>query len=202
MSMSRLLAPAFALLALLVSACATGGSGADVTRFHLNQPLAPGTVFVEAAPGGQGESLEFRSYAASVGQQLGRLGYSVVPTLSQAELVAVVSYGQMTRESLGSGSPVRVGIGGGSFGGDVGVGLGTSIGLGSSKPRDVNVNMLSVQLKRRSDNSVVWEGRAVSEAREGSRYADLASAVPMLADALFDKFPGPSGQTTRYKPAA
>lgn len=197
-----LLKPAMLGLALVVSACAGTRSGVDVTRFHLNQPLAPGSVFLEPAAGAPGASLEFQTYAAAVGDRLRQLGYTVVPTLGQAELVASVTYGQMTRQGIDSGSPFRIGIGGGTFGDNVGVGLGTSIGVGSSKSRDVNVNMLAVQLKRRSDNSVIWEGRATSEAREGSRYGSLSDAVPMLATALFQNFPGPSGQTTRYKPSA
>lgn len=194
---------ALVALALSVSACAGDRAGADVTRFHLNQQLAPASVYLEPInPEAGGQSLEFRSYAAAVGQELSQLGYTVVPALTQAELVGSLSFGQMTREALATGSPVRIGVGGGTFGDNVGVGLGTSFGLGSSKSRDVNVNMLALQLKRRSDNSVIWEGRATSEAREGTRYGDLSAAVPMLADALFENFPGPSGQTTRYKPPA
>jgi len=52
---------------------------------------------------------------------------------------------------------------------------------------------LAVQLKRRSDGSIIWEGRAQSPARTGA--VASSSDVQKLARALFKDFPGESGRT-------
>jgi hypothetical protein len=54
--------------------------------------------------------------------------------------------------------------------------------------------MLEVRIKRRSDGSVVWEGRAISD--DGG---DRVAAVEKLSDALFRDFPGDSGRTIRTR---
>lgn len=184
--------------ALLATACATSDRfAADVTRFHLNQPVARGTIVVQPMNPVDARSLEYRTYSAAVADQLRAAGFTPVSMLTQAELVAVVDYGQTTREGLARRSPVSIGIGGGTFGRNIGVGLGTTFGLGKGKSSDTNVNMLALQLKRRSDSSVVWEGRAISEARAGSANGDLGNAIPQLARALLTGYPGPSGRTVR-----
>jgi hypothetical protein len=101
---------------------------------------------------------------------------------------------------LSRGSGLSVGIGGGTFGRNVGIGGSVNIPVGRSRPNEVAINMLELQLKRRSDNSVVWEGRAVSEARAGTAGAAPGTVVPQLADALLRDFPGTSGQTVRVRP--
>lgn len=183
---------------LLAAACATSDRfAADVTRFHLNQPIARGAVFVTPLNPADAPSLEFRTYSAAVAEQLRAAGFSPVQSGAQAELVAVLDYGQTTREGLAQRSPISIGIGGGTFGRNIGVGLGTTFGLGKGRSNDVAINMLALQLKRRSDQSVVWEGRAISEARAGSANAALGTAIPQLARALLNGYPGPSGRTVR-----
>jgi hypothetical protein len=58
---------------------------------------------------------------------------------------------------------------------------------------------LSVQFKRRSDTTVIWEGRAESTARDGTPYASPEAAVQRLADAMFQGFPGRSGEIITVK---
>lgn len=189
------LGAAVASAALLASCAST--STADVTRFHLGQPIARSTVFVDAVNPGVAQSLEFRTYATSVADKLRQTGFTPVPALAQAELVGVVDVQQGTRESLSRGSGLSIGIGGGTFGRNIGIGGSVAIPVGKRKSNDITVTTLSVQLKRRSDSSVVWEGRAVGEGRGAS--AASGTVVPALADALFRGFPGPSGQTVRVK---
>ena len=55
---------------------------------------------------------------------------------------------------------------------------------------------LDVQIKRRSDNSIVWQGRAVTAARTGTAPGATATR---LANALFKGFPGQSGVTITVK---
>lgn len=185
--------------ALALGACASNAPRTEVTRFHLGQPLAPAQVAVEPLPNqlGAARSLEFQSYAAAVGAELARLGYRVAPGVPNSELVASIGVARGTRESI-QRSPLSIGLGGGSFGGSTGVGGGVSFPIGGG-PRNLMVTELVVQLKRRSEGSVVWEGRAQTVAREGTPYADPAQAVARLARALFADFPGESGRTIEVK---
>lgn len=194
---------AFAIVsATLLASCATGGggmSGIDVTRFHLDQPVARGAVFVEAARPADAGTLEFRGYADAVAAELRRAGFTPVPALAGAEIVATLDYSRATRESVvPARSPITIGIGGASFGRHTGIGGGASFGVGKKRSNDVAVDTLALQLKRRSDASVVWEGRAVSQARVGSGAAD-ASSAPRLARALLSGYPGPSGKTVHVQ---
>lgn len=185
----------FSLIAAsLLSACASSIPPVEVTRFHLEQGIAPGAVSVAAQPGEDGGSIEFRTYALAVSRELGRLGFADAPS---GAYVAEIAHFRDTRERLARRSPVSIGIGGGSFGRNVGVGLGTTFGIGGSRNRDVVVSQLEVRLKRRSDATVVWEGRAETEAAAGAPAAQPGLAAEKLARALFDDFPGESGRTIR-----
>lgn len=197
---SVLRAAALSAVALL-AACSTGGGGtrADVTRFHLGAPVARSTVFVTPVNAADAASLEFRSYASVVTEALRRAGFTPAPALDQSEVVAVFGAQQTTREALSGGSGLSVGIGGGTFGRNVGLGGSINIPVGERKPNEIVVSMIELQLKRRSDNSVIWEGRAMTEARSGAANASLGTVVPALTDALLRDFPGPSGQTVRVK---
>ena len=179
---------------LALAACASGPPSAEVTRFHLGQPISRGIITVEPLAGRDQSSLEFTTYANAIGAELARVGFDVQPSLKGSELVAVADVARGVRPSIGGQrSPVTVGIGGGSFGGNVGVGLGTSFGLGKAKSNDVESTMLSVQIKRRSDSTVIWEGRAQMEDRGNRISPDVE--VGRLARALFQDFPGESGRT-------
>lgn len=184
---------------LALGACAASTPHTQVTRFHLGQPLAPGQVAIEPLPGqaGLNASLEFEAYSRAVGAELTRLGYTVAPGVNNSELVASIGVARGTRETQAR-SPVSVGLGGGSFGGSTGIGGGVSFPIGGGA-RDMVVTELAVQLKRRSEGSVVWEGRAQTAARQGTPYADPAQAVTRLAQALFSGFPGESGKTIEVK---
>lgn len=196
--MSRRLAfAAAALPALALAACATPTPPVSVTRFHLGQALEVGTVFVEPAPGGDPKSLEFGAYAAAVTAELQRVGYVGTDALGKSLYVAVVDVQRGSRpDTAGGGSPVTIGIGGGSGGWGGGVGAGVSFGIGGKRGgRDIEVTQLSVVLKRRSDQQVTWEGRARTEARAGAPAAQANLVAGRLANALFRDFPGESGRT-------
>lgn len=184
----------FSLLLLAVGACMTPTAPTEVTRFHLGQVNERGTVVVEPAPGGP-SGMEFGTYARAVEQELNRLGYAPVAGVGQSLYVAMVDVRSGTRERAGGGSPVSIGIGGGTGGFRSGVGGGVSFGLGGGGGGLVVGTQLSVQLKRRSDQSVVWEGRARGEASE----RDSGALAGKLAYALFRDFPGESGRTISVK---
>lgn len=187
------------LLASLAGCATTNKPTANVTRFHLGQPIARGQIAVETVDPRMAEGLEFRSYRAAVERQLTRLGWSVVQTVGQSEQVALIDVQRGTREMLDQRGPVSVGVGGSTGGWGSGVGVGVGFNLGGGGSRERIGTMLFVRIKRRSDGTVFWEGRAVTEARGDSPEADPAAAVDRLAEALFRDFPGESGRTIRVR---
>ena len=56
--------------------------------------------------------------------------------------------------------------------------------------------LLDVRIQRRSDGTVFWQGRAVTEMPVGTPRAQI---VERLAEALFRDFPGESGRTIRIR---
>lgn len=178
-------------LAVSLGACTASIPPVEVTRFHLGQPISPGGVRAIPIGGLDGASIEFRTYAIAVGRELARLGFQD----ADGPYLAEVGYARDTRERLARQSPVTIGIGGGSFGGSVGIGVGTSFGVGGDGSRADIVSRLEVRLKRRSDQTVVWEGRAQTQAPANSPAAQPGLAAEKLARALFAGFPGESGRT-------
>lgn len=199
--MRRLTIQAVAIAATLgLAACASPRPETRVTRFHLQQPIAPGQIAIEGRTPAMNSSLEFQSYAAAVGAELRRLGFTVAPGVSRSELVATIDVNRGTRAGLAQRSPVSIGLGGGGFsgggyGGGVGLGGGISFPIGKSRSRDISVTELFVQIKRRSDGTLIWEGRAQQDARADTPAADPVASVAALARELFRDFPGESGRT-------
>ena len=197
---------ALALTASL-AACASNPAsrGVEVTRFHLGQqPIARGQIAVEPVSPAEAGTIEFRTHAAPVAQQLAQLGWNVVGTVGQSEQVATVHVERGARGNLGRrGSAVNVGVGGhtGGWGSGLGVGLGVGLGslLGGGGCDDVVGTLMEVRIKRRSEGTVFWEGRAVTEACAGSPEAQPSFATQKLAEALFRDFPGESGRTIRVE---
>lgn len=182
---------ALALLGL-AAACTTTPRGTEVTRFHLNEPIAPQAINIEPANEADANSLEFQTYSDIVNAELARIGFNRTP-LEEAEMIAVVDVVRDTRMQAARRSPVSIGIGGGSYGGGGGVGVGVSTGVGGSRGGEVTVTMLDVKLKRRSEGTVVWEGRAIRP--DQPEDTDRRAVVARLAGVLFQDFPGESGRT-------
>ncbi|KQU62093.1 hypothetical protein ASG67_02885 [Sphingomonas sp. Leaf339] len=192
-------------LGLALSACATGGAlpPTEVIRYHLGEPVDRGTIRVEPLATGTA-SIEFKTYAAAVETQLLRNGYAMPAVGAQPQLVATVGFNRANRLGPPKSSPVQIGLGGGSFsggrrGGGVGLGGGIGFPIGGGGPRELVVTELVVTIKRRADQSPVWEGRAqaVSDPRKVEGDADVQAAK--LANALFTGFPGESGRTIEVK---
>ena len=93
---------------------------------------------------------------------------------------------------------MSVGVGGstGSYGSGIGLGIGINL---SGKPKDIVTSTLSVQIRRRADNLAIWEGRASTDAKDGSPAAQPGIAAAKLAGALVRDYPGQSGQTITVK---
>ena len=186
--------PALAAL-LFTAACATPiyVSPVEVTRFVTpeDMQLGAGTISVEAAPGTP-DTLEFAPFQAAVRNELAQLGYRVVD--SGAAQVAQVSVRQTRQEAADQRGPVTVGGGAstGTFGSGVGLGVGINL---TPRPADRIGTMLSVQIRRTGGASNLWEGRAGMTVSVNSDYADGGAAAARLAQALFQGFPGQSGET-------
>lgn len=181
------------LLAASLVACASGGGGRpaatggiEVARFHLGEPVARAQIAVEPFDKADGNRPEYPAYAAAVGRQLTRLGWTVVPTTKGSEQVALIDLEQGSREAVAALTAARIGRG-----------VSGSAPAGTSA--DITATLLEVAIRRRSDGTVFWEGRAVAEARTGSAEAARTTAVERLAEALFRDFPGESGRTIRLK---
>lgn len=185
--------------ALVLPGCTTGPAPAEVTRFHLDQPIAPGEVAIEPKDPTLAGSLEFQSYAGAIAAELQKLGFRIAPSLPRSELVAVVDVGRDARQSGPSEAPASIGLGGGGFGGSVGGGIGISFPIGKKRTPMVVQTRLAVQLKRRSEGTVIWEGRAMTQAKGGTPQAEQGYAVRRLAAAMFQGFPGESGTTITVK---
>ena len=158
-----------------------GATPIDVTRFHLNQPVAKARIAVEPMEAADRNNPEFLAYQAAVARQLARQGWTVVPSREQSEQLALIDVEQGSRAALTQ----RATIGGGAR---LGAGTGAS---------DLITTLLEVSIRRRSDATVFWEGRADLETPAGTRGANRAAAVERLAEALFRDFPGESGRTIR-----
>lgn len=185
----------FSIVALqILPACAATIPPVEVTRFHVSDPITPGVIGTTPATGQDGNAIEYRTYALAVARELGRIGFTEG---ENANYTAEIGYSREARERIAKSSPVRIGIGGGSFGRNVGVGLGTSFGIGGDKSRQIITSRLEVRIKRKADGVVVWEGRAQTEAPSNAPAAQPGLAADKLSRALFSGFPGESGKTIR-----
>lgn len=190
---------ALTALSALAAGCSTtsGGRAApvDVTRYHLSQPIPTGTVSVQPA---DRDGPEFKLYGEAAGRQLGQLGFTPAADASSADYVMTVGFRRTDRGQVRSRPPVTIGLGGGSIGRNVGVGGGASVGLGG-KTRTLYLSELAVQIRRRGDNTVIWEGKAHAETLEGQAGVQPVDTANRLAAALFKGFPGQSGITITVK---
>lgn len=191
------------LLAIaFLGGCATAVPPVEVTRFHAGDPVvSSGGILIEPMPGQQSDSIEFRTYAGAVAQELQRVGFTDETgkqTFAASEYIARMAIIRDVRSPIATRSPVSVGVGGstGSYGSGVGLGIGINL---AGKPKDVVTTELSVQIRRRADNQAVWEGRATTQAKDGTPAAQPGIAAAKLAAALFSGYPGKSGETITVK---
>ncbi|HEX2762604.1 MAG TPA: DUF4136 domain-containing protein [Allosphingosinicella sp.] len=181
--------------AMALAACSTGGAqrgatsagAVEVARFHLGaQPMAHAQIALMPFDKDDAARPGFADVAAAVSRQLIRLGWTVVPTTSQSEQIALIDFEQGNREAISALTAGRIGRG---------VAPGPQGGPSAGR----TATLLEVAIRRRSDGTVFWEGRAVTEAPTGSAATAPAAASDRLATALFRDFPGESGRSIRVK---
>lgn len=185
------------LVAASLSACVVPTGPVEVTRFNRageGVVYGSGTYSVEVAGDSAAETgLAASPYLAAVAREMQRVGYA--EKMGASDLVVEVRV-STERFEPGRHSPVSVGVGGstGSYGSGVGLGVGINLGGG---PKAQVQTTLDVRIVRRSDKLVIFEGKAVQAAKLGSPAAQPGIAAAKLAQALFQGFPGRSGETIR-----
>lgn len=199
------ISPAFAaalLAPLALGACTGPFTGpVEVTRFVSpdRSVLGRGTISVSLADGPKDE-LAQAAYVAAVSEQLGRIGYTVVPQGRSAEQSASIrtSRAAIAAPDPARRGPVSVGMGGQTGGWGSGVGLGVGINLGGGQ-RGPNVTTeLSVRINDATGRSL-WEGRAQMATAVKSPYSQVGLNARTLASGLFRDFPGGNGETITIK---
>lgn len=174
----------------------------DVTRYHLGNPMERTTVAIEPMANTDSFGPEYQTYSDAVRAELERLGYVQSVSSTPSGYIAAVAFRRVSKGAFKERPPVTIGIGGGSYSGGRrgGVGVGGDVGFGiGGKTRELYSTELWVQLRRRSDNTTVWEGRATTDNVSGTDPAQPAVAAARMAKALFKDFPGESGITITVK---
>ena len=179
----------------LTAGCAAPAyvSPVEITRFVGDGPtmLAQGTIELTAAPG-TADTPEFPIYRQAVQRELEALGYQVVT--QNGSQIAQLGLEQFVLTPDNRRGPVSVG-GGGSVGGyGSGIGLGVGIDLTPPDPDSVET-LVSVSIRAPEGGANLWEGRASMTATVNSDFADDTAAAGRMAQALFEGFPGTSGET-------
>lgn len=197
-------------LTLLLAACGPRLVTADVTRFHA-MPPPTGRSFTILPQGGQRGSLEFQQYADLVAGGLASYGYRpLAADAAPADLIVLMRYGIGGPKTYVWSTPrynAWGSLGYGRFGHGYGGGLGLGFPLGgySSWDRDyhrytsydrwLSVDVFDGPTYRSGARHKVFEGRAVSDGTGTS----MPAVMPYLVRALFDGFPGASGQTVKVQ---
>jgi hypothetical protein len=189
-------------LTMMTAACVSPAGPVEAVRFvspDRASELGRGPIRVVAGQGMDPAALEFRTYAAAVERELERVGYQVLPVGAGAGRnvqTADLAIERSVLAPLGAErSPVSVGVGGGtgSFGSGVGLGIGINLG---GRPKDRIATQMFANI-RAGDGAVLWEGRAMVEAKAGSPMAETQLNAAKLAEGLFSGFPGESGATIK-----
>ena len=197
--LSAALPAAVVAAAVGLAGCTTTGASVDVKRFHLGQPVTRGTIALVPANGPQSFSLEYRTYADAVANELRAQGFTPAPVDSGPAYIGTLTITQNVAVGPRRPSPVSIGIGGFGFsggrGGGVGLGGEAVVPVGHGRRDAVEFDQIGLQIKRAGDQTLIWEGSAQTAIDTRSPQASLANAVPALARVLLAGFPGPSGVT-------
>lgn len=180
-----------ALLATTISGCATPTGPVGVTRF------ADTGALIEVNGQYQGSfaiqnngALALSPYRSAVAREMQRLGFTPVQSGQNANYIVNVNVDRFDSERPKNNN---VSVGGSASTGSFGSGLGLGLGLDlSGRKKRTNTELL---VRISENNQSVWEGRAVQSAKTGSPAAQEGIAASKLASALFQGFPGRSGET-------
>jgi hypothetical protein len=146
---------------------------ADFTKYH-SFGWAPAT-----APDNRDAPLQLldKNIRAAIANELKRRGY--VEAIANPDIN--IAYETASADKIES-NPVRVGVGVGSWGGNVG----GSIGVGSPSVRNFREGTLVIHAIDRAQNAEVWQGRISGRMTQGSVEA---AAVQSAVSAAMRDFP-------------
>jgi len=176
----------FGVLAAALAGCAGRQFEAEVTRFHDGrvEAIANRTVSIEPARSELGPG-DFGRYARMVGRELRRLGFRPAGD-ARPDLIGRLDYA-VAPVSRSSTVPPSAAPATGGGPGDSGAGA----AVPAAGPDARYARRLSLKLIDSTSRTTLWEARAVSI----GRVADLDLAVPFLARALLETFPGAAGES-------
>jgi len=177
---------AFVLLFVLLG-CASGGSpkresvtapGADIAAYETFgwQPASE-------SPGASQPPLSIldASIHDAIRAQLIQKGYREVADAPEFR----ISFETAAYIKEKVSNPVRIGVGVGSWGGNVGGGVSTSVPVGSEGVVSEQETRLTIRAVDEKSNREVWVGSTAGEIREGSGAAAIEKAVA----GTMEKFP-------------
>ncbi len=194
----KLVLPAIAASLLVLSGCAARVEN-DVTVFHEQLMPAGETIRVVPADPSNSGSLEFRSYANRISEELRKIGYTPVTEPDVvADLIAEVDYsveaGPTEVHSEPSSGFVRYHFGFGRYYNPWYIGTSfdpfwndREVYSTATYQRNLEVNIMNAD----GEMARVFEGRVESNGTESS----LPEVMPYLITAMFSNFPGESGTT-------
>ena len=148
----------------------------EAYRVHLGQPIVPATIALAPVNLATANEPNIRAAVAAVGNELGGLGFTPVADVGQAELLGSVSMSTGTASQLADSAPAGL--------------RGTTM-----LPPEAPATGLVVEIRRRSNGSMIWQGRAATFRPPAG--GDPATLAGPLAHVLFLGFPGESGRTIR-----
>ncbi len=195
------------LMAVALSACASTFRS-DVTSFHTTIPAAGTKVVLVPIDESRQDSLEYRQYASSIQGVLEQNGFVGARDDNPDYIIGFdisVSDGRERIRSYPTGGFAgnfwwRRGYAWGGWwdpyfpGGGFGPGFGGGFAGANITSRTVYLAQLHVEI-REPDGTMIFEANVESE----SRSRRLTELVPLLAEALFEDFPGANGVTRRVK---
>lgn len=142
----------------LLFGCTSGGQSKPTweTAAGVDIPASVSFGWVDGITGSPNTILESRITDAL---RTGLTGKGYVETAASPDLL--ISYEIMEREVTKQGSPIRLGVGLGSYGGNVGGSVGSSVDVGG-KPGTLQLNQLSIRALDPETRKEVWIGRTAT----------------------------------------
>jgi hypothetical protein len=179
---------AIGLLVSLALGCASSG------RWQTESATAPGAdlagyasfawLAAEAPHGNAGEaplSIADANVRNAIRAQLIEKGYREI----EANPDLRIGFETSTRARERTSEPVRIGVGVGSWGGNVGGAVDASVPVGSERVKTVAETRITIRALDPEDGRELWIGSATGEVREGLD----ADAVAKAVAAVLDDFP-------------
>ena len=173
----------FAMLAaaMLLTGCQSlnpnpyANGRSEAFRAHLGQPIAPAAIVLAPINLARANDPVMRNFIGAVASELSRLGFTPVADVGRAELLGTVVVASGSAADIAGNAPAGL------------RGL-TTLGPGPATG-------LMVQIRRRSDGSIIWQGRSATLRMAPG--GDISMLAGPLAQSLFLGFPGLSGRTIR-----